>query len=147
MNSGSYFTELFVVVFGITTLVGRGGSFFITGLTCGLIDTSDFGSTCPFFIAGFGATGASFTGALTAGLLTGFTGVFAAGLEAGFAVFLATGFEAAFLGNAFLGAGFFAAGRAAFLSAGFFAAAFLAGLATFFTGFFLLALFAILPLF
>src|SRR3977135_4480349 len=58
VNSGSYFTALLTVVFGITTFVGLGGSFFITGFAVGLIDTKDLGSTAPFFFtAGFAATG------------------------------------------------------------------------------------------
>ena len=71
-----------MVVFGITTLPVRCGSFLTTGRTVGFMETSVLGSTWPFFTAGLGA-GASglatgFAGALGAGLLDAFEG----GLEA-----------------------------------------------------------------
>src|SRR5215467_74807 len=67
VNSGSYFTALFVVVLGITTFAGFGGSFFIIGFALGFIETRVFGSNPPFF-----ATGAAAGFAGTAGLATGF---------------------------------------------------------------------------
>ncbi|MFN8289347.1 MAG: hypothetical protein U0U70_03700 [Chitinophagaceae bacterium] len=131
VNSGSYFTELLVVVFGITILAGFGGSFFITGCTFGFMETRDLGSTPPFLT---GAGGSAFATGAGAGL----AGAFGAGLGAGFAAFglgaFATGL-AAFLGaglTAFLGAGlgadFFTVFFAAGLAAGFFLGA---GLAAF----------------
>src|SRR5688572_28735780 len=87
VNSGSYLTELLVVVRGITTFTGFGGSFFNTGFTLGLIETRDLGSKPPGFFA------------------TGFCGTigFGAGLDTAFgaAAFLITGLAA------FFGAGFF----------------------------------------
>src|SRR5688500_11023899 len=79
VNSGSYFTELLVVVLGMITFMGFGGSFLITGFTFCLIDTSDLGSALPgFFTRGLDGSG------LATGLTTG--------LAAGFATALATGF-------------------------------------------------------
>ncbi|MDP4263958.1 MAG: hypothetical protein Q8941_15630 [Bacteroidota bacterium] len=142
MNSGSYFTALLIVVFGITTFVGLGGSFFITGFVAGLIETSDLGSTNPFFLAtglttGGGVGVAGFTSGLWGVLATTFEAGLAAGffsgtvfLDAGLAAIfldtgvsfflgaaflLATGFETGFL-TAFLGADL----AAGFLEAGFF---------------------------
>ncbi|HEX2846702.1 MAG TPA: hypothetical protein VHN59_09135 [Chitinophagaceae bacterium] len=149
MNSGSYLTALFTVVFGITILDGLGGSFFIIGFAVGLMDTSDCGSKAPDFFttgggvtsAGLAATGlgsglAAATGFAGAGFFAGST-FLTAGLGAGFAALTAglAGFALAGAGlAAFLAAGFFAAGLAAF-------AAFGAGLDAFFgTGFFLLAI-------
>lgn len=44
VNSGWYFTELFVFISGITTLAGLGGSFLGSGLGGGGgVDTNDFG--------------------------------------------------------------------------------------------------------
>src|SRR4249919_1677914 len=95
VNSGSYFTELLVVVFGITILEGLGGSFLITGFTFCLIDTNDFGSITPGFLAsGFGAGASGFAAA-------GFGAGFTAALGAGFAMCFATGFTV-FLGDAFV---------------------------------------------
>jgi len=147
VNSGSYLTALFTVVFGITILDGLGGSFFITGFAVGLIDTSDCGSKAPgFFTTGGGVTSAGLAATgLGSGLAaTAFAG---AGLFAGSA-FLAAGLAAGFVALAAGLAGFALAGAglAAFLAAGFFAAglaalAFGAGLDAFFgTGFFLLAI-------
>src|SRR5690606_11733273 len=123
VNSGSYFTAVRVVVFGITTFVGRGGSFFTTGFAVGLMDTSDFGSTSPLFLAAglAGAGVADFTSGFAGAFLTGafaagFEAALAAGFEAGLAVFTGlvafaalTGLDADFFaGAAFLaGAGFF----------------------------------------
>jgi len=138
VNSGSYFTALLIVVFGITTFVGLGGSFLITGLAVGLIDTKDLGSTAPFFFfaTGWGATGGA---CLTSGLCGGFAACEAAGfLEATVflgadlaAIFFDTGFSF-FLLAAFLAAGF---------ARGFFATFLGADLVGFFeAGFFLLAI-------
>src|SRR5258705_13955880 len=70
VNSGSYFTEFLVVVFGITIFKGLGGSFLITGFTLGLIDTNDLGSIVPgFFTTAFGAWASGTTTALTAGFV------------------------------------------------------------------------------
>jgi hypothetical protein len=131
VNSGSYLTALFVVVFGIATFAGFGGSFLITGFAVGFIDTKDLGSNAlGFFATGFAAAPAG-TAGLTSGLATDFT---PAGVGDGFLagmgflatgtdliVGLATGFLAGFAAGfpAFTGA--FAAGFAAFL-AGFFGA-------------------------
>jgi hypothetical protein len=115
VNSGSYFFTDRVVVFGITTFRGFGGSFFNMGLIGGFIETSDF--------------------AVVSCLLTGacsFAGAFATLASC----FFATTFGACFIG--FLRAGLFApafladdfppAGRAGFAIT-FFTDAFLAGLA------------------
>jgi len=112
VNSGSYLTELLVVVLGITTLVGFGGSFLVTGVTLGFIETSDLGSIVPgFFTTGLGAgsglagalaTAAGFGAGLGAGLAgaaffgAGFTAFFAAGLAAGFAAFFSCRFRSLF---------------------------------------------------
>jgi hypothetical protein len=85
VNSGSYFTELLVVVLGITIFECFGGSFFITGFTLTLIDTNDLGSTTPGF-RGFGA-GAS-------GLATALGATGGAGFATGFTTALGTGFLA-----------------------------------------------------
>ncbi|MEI9810992.1 MAG: hypothetical protein WDO16_25660 [Bacteroidota bacterium] len=141
VNSGSYFTALLVVVFGITTLVGLGGSFLMTGLAVGLIDTNDLGSIAPFFLGkGLAATA---TGGGATGFTSGFGAAFATGGGAAFfagSAFLGAGFATDFLGTGFsffLGAAFLAAGFAR----GFLAAFLGAGLAGFFgAGFFLLAI-------
>ena len=101
VNSGSYFTELLVLVFGITTLVAFGGSFLVIGDTLSLIDTNDLGSTWPGFLATtFGAGGSGLAATFGAGLATGFATTFDTG-------FFATGLGAAFLGAGFLGTDFF----------------------------------------
>ncbi|HEU4574573.1 MAG TPA: hypothetical protein VFS36_06185 [Chitinophagaceae bacterium] len=125
VNSGSYLTAFEVVVFGITTFTGLGGSFFTIGFTGGFIDTSDLGSVPAGFF------GAGFTGwLLGAGLLT--TAFLGAGFGSGFfgAVFLATAAFTAFLAAglaAFLGAVLFGAGLAGFLAADLTVADFFAG--------------------
>jgi len=131
VNSGSYLTALLIVVFGITTFDGLGGSFFITGLAVGLIDTRDFGSNAPGFLGATGlAGGVTATGAGAAGLAaaTGAAGFTGAGFFTGTG-FLATGLAAG-LATPFaaFGAGFAAflgAGLTAFLGAGFGAVFFL----------------------
>jgi hypothetical protein len=147
VKSGSYFTALFVVVFGITILDGFGGSFFITGFAVGLIETNDCGSFPDFLTMGFGGCacctglGSGFATGLTGTLgATGFaatTGFFTAGLAMGFDDFFATGALAAFLTAGFLATAFFAgfaafAGLDAFFATGF--------VAFFGAGFFLLAI-------
>jgi hypothetical protein len=122
------------VVLGITTLEGLGGSFLITGVTFGFIDTNDFGSTTPFF-NGFGG-GSGFTalaGGFAAGFGAGLGGCLGAGLLAPVPICFLGG------GGVFLGADFFTV----FFAAGFFTAAFFPGLglAAFLeTCFFLLAI-------
>jgi hypothetical protein len=124
-----------VVVFGITTFVGLGGSFLTTGFAVGFIETNDLGSGAPFLPAGFTGGAAGFTSGFGVAFATGagtgfligtvFLGVDLAGvffdtdlsffLGAGppegragfFAAGLARGFLTAFLAGAFLGAGFF----------------------------------------
>ena len=103
VNSGSYFTELFVVVRGITTFPGLGGSFLITGFTVCFIDTNDLGSLAEGFFTGMG---------FSAGLATD-TG-FATGLATGLA--LAAGLWAAALATGFLATTFFAAGLTVFFA-------------------------------
>jgi hypothetical protein len=113
VNSGSYFFTDRVVVFGMTTFVGFGGSFFKIGLIAGFTDTKDFAcASCFFKGAGCFAMG------LSSGFFeTGFTSCFFT------AAFLAAGFNAPFLGADL--AGFPLAGRAglaiAFLVDAFFA--------------------------
>jgi hypothetical protein len=80
VKSGSYFTALFVVVFGMTTLAGFGGSFFITGFGIGLIETSELGSLAPFL---GGGGGAGFGASWTTGFGSGLGGDFGAGRLAG----------------------------------------------------------------
>jgi hypothetical protein len=116
VKSGSYLTVDLVVVLGITTLVGLGGSFLVTGFTLAFIETRERGS--PFFgIGGGGGTGAG----LAAGAGAGLTG----------AAFTATGFVAVFEGAAgftgavFTGTGFLATTGVAFLATGFAGTAFL----------------------
>jgi hypothetical protein len=97
VNSGSYFFTDRVVVFGITTFTGLGGSFFNIGLIKGFTDTKDF------------AVGSCFlTGACS----------FAAGFEAFasgfFETTFATGFTDPFLGADFLDNAFLRAGLAGF---------------------------------
>jgi len=112
VNSGSYFTELFIVVRGMITLPDFGGSFLITGCTFGLIDTNDLGSTAPdFFGGGSGTgfapfcTGSGFATGLGRGFFAkifgaptmGLDGFLATGLGADFfTVFFATGLGADF---------------------------------------------------
>jgi hypothetical protein len=129
VNSGSYLTEPFVEVLGITILDGLGGSFLMIGCTFGFIETSDFGSTPPFL-----------TGAIS-GLATGTAVAFTTGLDAAFGEDLAEGFPAAVratLVTAFLGAvltgflpvTFFGEGFVfftVFFAAGFFGAGFFLG--------------------
>ncbi|HEX4876596.1 MAG TPA: hypothetical protein VFV31_07985 [Chitinophagaceae bacterium] len=133
VNSGSYLTELLVVVLGITTFDGFGGSFLVTGATFGFIETNDLGSTVPGFLAtglGAGAGSGLATGALaTTGLATGLGAGLATGFAAGLVTFFGAGL-AAFFGAAFAAgfAGFFAGFGAdfftVFLAAGFLAAGF-----------------------
>src|SRR5204863_3134054 len=139
VNSGSYFTELFVVIFGITTFDGLIGSFFKTCFTGGLNVTRDLGSfgfgffgSTTGFSTGFGAG----AGAAATGLATGFATGLATTLATGFAGFVGAGLAT------FLGAGFFATTfLAGFFAAGFLATAFLAGFAGFLGAvFFLLAI-------
>src|SRR5258705_7556943 len=105
VNSGSYFTEFLVVVFGITIFKGLGGSFLMTGFTLGLIDTNDLGSIVPgFFTTAFGASGTAT--ALTAGFAVttacppagriGFAAALVAGLAPDFATGLVTVFDVVF---------------------------------------------------
>jgi hypothetical protein len=117
----------------MTTLVGLGGSFLITGLGAGLIETSDLLSGPSAFFTFTGAAGLA--GTLSTGLATFFSGLDLAGGRVGLAGFLAIALAglAAFLGAGFPPAGraglttvfpvFFgtglAAGFAAFLGAGF----------------------------
>ena len=123
VKSGSYFTADFVLIFGITTLAGLGGSFFTTGCTFCFIETKDLGSTPPFLATGFGASTFGAGAGAVAGLLTGF-GV---GLATAFGAGLDAGFGAGFLAATdFFTAGFFTA----------FAVGFVAGFAAFATGFF-----------
>ncbi|HEX7904963.1 MAG TPA: hypothetical protein VF487_13895 [Chitinophagaceae bacterium] len=140
VNSGSYFTELLVVVFGITSLVGLGGSFLITGFTFCFIETKDWGSlglgfliTTGGFSTALAATATGFTGAAT-GLATGlaicfcgtgfaagfFAGALATGFEGFFAALAGIGFFTIFFGAGFLATAFFGAGLLAFFGAGFF---------------------------
>ena len=127
VNSGSYLTAVLIEVFGITTLAGLGGSFFITGRGAGLMDTSGFTGGSAGFLGAAGAGlasgfGAGFTSAFDAGLAD-----FGAGVSFTGATFLGAGLATG-LATAFLGAGF--AGATAFLGAGFTAlagAAFLGG--------------------
>jgi hypothetical protein len=127
VNSGSYFTVLLVVVFGITTFVGFGGSFLITGLAVGFIETRDLGSFGFGFFIGAGGAGGGAAGFASTFLAATGAALFATGLTAfgatGLAAFLTTGFE----GLAALAAGFavfLATGLGVFLAAGFFGAGF-----------------------
>lgn len=139
VNSGSYLTAVLVIIFGITTFEGLGGSFLTTGFAVCLIETNDCGSFGSFFAftgtgAGVGAaTGTGFAaGAATFAVVAGFGAGLGATTGAGFfetttAAFLGAGLEtappvgragfftSAFLGaafTAFLGVGFPPAGRA-----------------------------------
>jgi hypothetical protein len=122
VNSGSYFFTDRVVVFGIATFTGFGGSFFKMGLTVGFTDTKDFEAATGFLSGTGGSFGAGFVTALggrgffTTTLATTF---FATGLCA-----CDTDFVAPFLG----------AGLAGFFAIAFFGA-FLAGFAARPTGF------------
>jgi hypothetical protein len=131
VNSGSYFTELLVVIFGITTFDGLGGSFFKICFTGGFIVTRDLGSLGFGFLATMGTAG------LAAGAgATGFAIGLAAGLDTALTVFRGAGL-ATFLGAGFLATVFLAG----FFAAGFLATAFLVGFAAFLAaGFFLLAM-------
>src|SRR5882724_2990034 len=101
VNSGSYFTALLIVVLGITTFVGLGGSFFTIGFVAGLMETSDFGSTAPFFLAtGLTTGGGAGVAGFTSGLCGTFAATFATGLATGFlagTIFLDAGLAAIFL--------------------------------------------------
>src|SRR6266404_5537575 len=129
VNSGSYFFTDRVVIFGITTLTGFGGSFFNIGLIIGLTDTKDFACDSCFLTAAF---------SFASGLLILGSGFFEIIFTAGFftACFLMAGFfvtpplvgRAAFLGADF--AGFPPAGRAG-LAIAFFTNVFFAGLTAF----------------
>jgi hypothetical protein len=120
VNSGSYFFTDRVVVFGITTFIGFGGSFFKMGFGVGFTDTRDFGAATGFLIG---------TCSFAAGLLTalGGCGFFEMALATTFFVmgFFPTDFVAPFLGAGL--AGFPPAGRAGFAIAFF--DAFFAGFA------------------
>src|SRR5688572_25657302 len=136
VNSGSYFTELLVVVFGITTLEGLGGSFLITCFTEGFIDTNDLGSLL------FGFLGATKGAGFSAGLAT--TAGFAATGAGLVTCFCGTTLAAGFFGATFFGAGFLAGAdffTVFFVTAVFLEAAFGAGLVAFLAAcFFLLAM-------
>ncbi|HET9825948.1 MAG TPA: hypothetical protein VFP87_11470 [Chitinophagaceae bacterium] len=117
VNSGSYFFTDLVVVFGITTFTGFGGSFFKIGFIVGFTDTRDFAGAIGFFIA---------LCSFAIGLATLCSGFFETPFDAGF---LGAGFFMADFGVPFLGAGlggFPPAARAGFAIAFF--DAFFAGL-------------------
>src|SRR4030095_7775343 len=127
VNSGSYFFTDLVVVFGITTFVGLGGSFFTIGFTVGFTETKDFAPSFFFVVACSFATGllavATFfaTGFFTVIFFTGFfTAPFPDTCFAGFfAIVLFTAFFAGLAlptaWTGFLVAGFPPFGRAGFL--------------------------------
>jgi hypothetical protein len=109
VNSGSYFFTDRVVVFGITTFKGFGGSFFTIGFITGFTDTKDFAViSCFFKGAGSFAAGLRTFGAGAGFLETGFVSGFLA------IIFFATGLVSAFLGAGL--AGFFAIVFAAFFA-------------------------------
>ncbi|HJS53065.1 MAG TPA: hypothetical protein VJ765_00935 [Chitinophagaceae bacterium] len=101
----------FVVVFGITTFTGFGGSFFTIGFIWGFTETRDlFSWPAAFGLAGFSAV-------FLAAILAGFCGT--AFFWAGLAAFLGAPFLTGFLGVDFFVTVFFT-GLVAFFCAGFF---------------------------
>jgi hypothetical protein len=149
VNSGSYFLMVFVLISGITTLVGftGGAGFFGGGILISPVFLISIAFTSGAFSSFFGITGCLTSGSLIAAFFIGeggATGDFATSFGA--AAALTAGLISTFFTGIF-SAGFFTctggAALAAFLGTGLaafdgFAAGFLAG-AVFFTGVFFLA--------